>query len=69
MMGKNTVISFFFLCLIASTFQQDNWTIFNNSITINSFKSGLTDEQRDDYFYWVGLRNSFYYYDDPDQLE
>ena len=69
MMGKNTIISFFFLCLVASTFQHENWTIFNNSITINSLKSGLTDEQRDDYFYWVGLRNSFYYYDDPDQLE
>ena len=51
MMGKSMVVSLFFLCLIASTSQQENWTIFNNSITINSLKSGLTDEQRDDYFY------------------
>jgi hypothetical protein len=29
----------------------------------------LTADQRDDYYYWIGLRNSFYYSDDSDQLE
>ena len=55
MLGKRTIFSIFFLCLIASSYQIENWTIFNNSITINSYVSALSDEQRDDYFYWVGL--------------
>ena len=51
------------LCLISFSFQNehDNWTIYNNSIIINSYVSGLTEEERDNYFYWVGLRNSFYF--------
>jgi hypothetical protein len=60
-----------FLCLISFSFQdqQDNWTIYNNSIIINSYVSGLTEEERDNYFYWVGLRNSFYFSEDSNQLE
>ena len=59
------------LCLISFSFQEKekNWTIFNNSIIINSYVSKLSETQRDSYYYWVGLRNSFYYYDNPDQLE
>jgi flagellar biogenesis protein FliO len=29
----------------------------------------LTEEERDNYFYWVGLRNSFYFSEDSNQLE
>ena len=60
-----------FLCLISFSFQdqQDNWTIYNNSIIINSYVSGLTEEERENYFYWVGLRNSFYFSEDSNQLE
>lgn len=43
--------------------------IGNNSITLNYYTSQLTDKKRDKYYYWVGLRNSFYYSEDSNQLE
>ena len=57
------------LCIISSICSANNWTISNNSITINTYTSKLTDEQRENYYYWVGLRNSFYYSEDSNQLE
>ena len=64
----------FFILLISlvcpkSQSNSKNWTIFNNSITLLPYTSSLTEEQRDHYFYWVGLRNSFYYSEDSNQLE
>ena len=69
MLGEKSFFSILFLCLISLSIQQKNWTIYNNSIVINSYVSGLTEEQRDNYYYWVGLRNSFYYSEDSNQLE
>lgn len=70
MFQKNCVIYLLLFYLIAfSSQEQNNWTIYNNSITINNYKSNLTDEQRESYYYWIGLRNSFYYSRDTNQLE
>ena len=72
MISNKFLFSLFFLCLISSSLQHkywDYWTIMNNTITINSQESHLTDEQRDNYYYWVGLRNSFYFSEDSNQLE
>ena len=69
MSAEKTFYTMLFLCLISFSFQQNNWTIFNNSIIINSYVSPLNEEQRDNYYYWVGLRNSFYYSEDSNQLE
>ena len=69
-MNKKSLVFFFlFITLIIPSLNFENWTIYNNSITINSIKSNLTREQRDDYYYWIGLRNSFYYSQDSNQLE
>ena len=57
------------LSIISTIFSGNNWTMGNNSIKINYYESKLTDEQRDNYYYWIGLRNSFYYYEDMNQLE
>lgn len=70
MFQKNCVIYLLLFYLIAfSSQEENNWTIYNNSITINNYKSNLTDEQRESYYYWIGLRNSFYYSRDTNQLE
>ena len=63
------IFSFFLLLILDYSLEQFNWTIINNSITINSYETQLTDDERDDYYYWIGLRNSFYYSKDTDQLE
>lgn len=57
------------LSIISTILSANNWTMGNNSIKINYYESKLTDEQRDNYYYWIGLRNSFYYYEDMNQLE
>ena len=68
MFSKNFNIFILFIILSLS-FQQNNWTMYNNSIKINTIKSNLTNEQRDKYYYWIGLRNSFYYSQNSNQLE
>ena len=68
MFSKNFNIFILFIILSLS-FQQNNWTMYNNSIKINTIKSNLTNEQRDKYYYWIGLRNSFYYSENSNQLE
>ena len=71
MKGDKIIFFILLISLVSSKSQEKpkNWTIFNNSITILPYTSSLTEEQRDHYFYWVGLRNSFYYSDDSNQLE
>ena len=69
MLANKSLFALFFLCLISSSLQHNYWKIYNNSITINSYQSKLTEEQRSDYYYWVGLRNSFYFSEDSNQLE
>lgn len=71
MISNKLIFSFFFLMIFKLSYgkNNNNWTIFNNSITINSYKTQLTEDERDDYYYWVGLRNSFYYSEDTEQLE
>jgi hypothetical protein len=69
MFRKKLIFSFFLLLILDYSLEQFNWTIINNSITINSYETQLTDDERDDYYYWIGLRNSFYYSKDTDQLE
>ena len=70
MFRNKLIFSFFLLLILDFSFENyNNWTIINNSITINSYVTQLTDDERDDYYYWVGLRNSFYYSKDTDQLE
>ena len=73
MLTKNKIISLilFFLCAISLSFQEQpkNWTIGNNSINILTYSSSLTEEQRENYYYWIGLRNSFYYSQNSNQLE
>ena len=52
------------LCLTSLSFSSeiDNpYTIANNSITINTYKSSINQSERSNYYYWIGLRNSFYY--------
>ena len=69
MMENKLIIHLILIYLISFTFELKNWTIGNNEIIINSYSSKLTEDQRDNYYYWVGLRNSFYYSEDSDQLE
>ena len=69
MLANKSLFALFFLCLLSSSLQHDYWTIYNNSIIINSYQSKLSEEQRSDYYYWVGLRNSFYFSEDSNQLE
>ena len=66
------LIMFWFLIisLINLSFSEDHyWNIGNNSITLNSYTSKLKEKERDNYYYWVGLRNSFYFSEDSNQLE
>ena len=60
---------FLLLILFSLSIQENNWTIYNNSINIHTYSSKLTNEQRDNYYYWIGLRNSFYYSQNSNQLE
>ena len=71
MMRNRIMIHIFLLYLISFSYEYElnNWTIGGNEIIINSYSSNLTEEQRDNYYYWVGLRNSFYYSEDSEQLE
>ena len=69
MQGNKIFYSLLILCLIGSSFSVKNWTIGNNSITINSYTSKLSEDERENYYYWVGLRNSFYFSEDSNQLE
>jgi hypothetical protein len=43
------------------------YEISENSITIKSYSSNLTNEQRQEYQYWIGIRNSFYYSKDENK--
>ena len=66
----NKVYLFLILSLINLSFSEDvYWNIGNNSITLNSYSSKLKEKQRDNYYYWICLRNSFYYSEDSNQLE
>lgn len=69
--GKKTSVFFFIaICLITYTESKDsNWTMGNNTIKINTYESKLTEEERDRYYYWIGLRNSFYYQKENNKLE
>lgn len=69
-MFPNKLLIFIFLNLIFFSFEAKyNWTMSDNEIIINSYNSSLSDEDRDNYYYWTGLRNSFYYSEDSNQLE
>ena len=68
MVNKKT-IHILLLYLISISYALENWTIGDNEIIINSYSSDLDEDQRDNYYYWVGLRNSFYYSEDSDKLE
>lgn len=58
------------LCLFSFTIQGNaNWTMGDNETIIHSYESNLTEEQRDKYYYWIGLRNSFYFSGKSNQLE
>ena len=70
----NKVYLFVFICLISLSFskkeeEESYWTIGNNTISLNYYKSGMNDTLRDNYYYWIGLRNSFYFSEDSNQLE
>ena len=69
MMGIKIISHIILLYLISFSYELENWTIGDNEIIINSYSSNLTEDQRDNYYYWVGLRNSFYYSEDSDKLE
>lgn len=73
MLTRNMSISLliFFICIFSFSSQQSdkNWTIKNNSINIITYESQLGDTQREHYYYWIGLRNSFYYSENSNQLE
>ena len=62
MKGDKVILFILLISLVCPKTQSSgkNWTIFNNSITLLPYTSSLTEEQRDHYFYWVGLRNSFF---------
>jgi hypothetical protein len=65
---KNFTIFLIFIIVSLSS-QENNWTMINNSINIHTYSSNLTNEQRENYYYWIGLRNSFYYSENSNQLE
>lgn len=70
MTGYNRTFLLLFLCIISLSYQADsNWTFDGDQIKINSYKSNLSEEQRDNYYFWIGLRNSFYFSDNLNQLE
>jgi hypothetical protein len=68
-MSSKNINIFLLLILFSLSIQENNWTIYNNSINIHTYSSNLTNEQRDNYYYWIGLRNSFYFSQNSNQLE
>lgn len=70
MANKRSAVFFIIaLSLLAYSNSNANWTMGNNTIKINTYESKLTEEQRDNYYYWIGLRNSFYYQKENNKLE
>lgn len=70
MIGNNKLFILLLLCIFSYTMQGNgNWTMGDNETTIHSYVSSLTEEQRDKYYYWIGLRNSFYFSGNLNQLE
>ena len=71
----NKVYLFLFISLISLSFskkekeEEKYWTIGNNSIILNYYESKMNDTLRNNYYYWIGLRNSFYFSEDSNQLE
>ena len=63
------ILLLFLLCISNTKEEAKNWTIINNSITIHNYVSNLTEDERSNYYYWIGLRNSFYFADNWNQLE
>ena len=57
------ILSLTLICLSSCNSQSTvpPYEISGNSITIKSYSSSLTNEQRGEYQYWIGIRNSFYY--------
>ena len=70
-MFEKSLNVFLLFFLISFTIQEkgDYWKMENNSISILPYKSSLNDSDRDNYYYWIGLRNSFYYSENSNQLE
>ena len=67
--NKLNFLLLFCLCLLTLSNAEKNWTMGNNTVTILPYETKLTEEQRENYYYWIGLRNSFYYPYDNNQLE
>lgn len=58
------------LCIFSFTKQANkNWTMGDNETIIHTYESKLSENERDIYYYWIGLRNSFYFSGNLDQLE
>ena len=55
MRNKTISLLIFFICFISFYSQEadKNWTIKNNSINIFTYVSNLTDEERENYYYWI----------------
>ena len=70
-MFEKSLNVFLLFFLISFTIQEkgDYWKMENNSISILPYKSSLNDSDRDNYYYWIGLRNSFYFSQNSNQLE
>lgn len=71
-MSSNNIYYYLLIFFLFSfSFQEDgkNWTIENNSINIKTYLSTLKDYEREHYYYYIGLRNSFYYSENSNQLE
>ena len=73
-MYGNKVYLFLLISLISLSCSKDEkeesyWTIGNNTISLNYYQSDMNDTKRDNYYYWIGLRNSFYFSEDSNQLE
>lgn len=71
MKGYKRIFLLVLFCFFSLSKQDDvkNWTMDNNSIDVNYYKSKLTEKQRDDYYAWIGVRNSFVFSGNLNQLE
>ncbi len=49
------------LLIISPTKSVDFWESGNNTITIKMLQSNLTKAERENYYYWIGIRNNFFY--------
>lgn len=56
------------LCATEEVLESDPYTLEGNEVKINTYKSKLTKSEREDYLYWIRLRNSFYYSDKDGRL-